>query len=168
MKIVYRITEQDYLEAAKLFFANQKPPRRVFRKVMPWVGGLLLFEAGVYLLAFPSHNWAIVALFLLLGVYLLYCGYFAIRRFVRRAYRSNPHFKDDSTADISDSGVHIVTATRDSLSKWGSFVRFLESDRIFVLFYSEFIFIIFPKRAFAPGEVEQLRELLTLNVASAK
>jgi len=169
MKIVYRITEQDYLDAQKLFFANQQPSyRRISRKVMPWVGGLLLIQAGVDLLAFRRHNWSIVTLCLLIGIYLLYCGHFAIRRFVRRSYRTNPHYKNDLTADISEGGVHVVTATDDSLSQWGSFVRFLESDRIFVLFYSEFTFIIFPKRAFALGEAEQFRELAKLNIPAQK
>lgn len=107
MKIVYRITEQDYLEATKLFFANQKPSyRRISRKAMPWIGGLLLIEAGVDLVAFRRHNWTFVTICLLLGIYLLYCGHFAIRRFVQRSYRSNPHFKNDLTADISERGAH--------------------------------------------------------------
>jgi hypothetical protein len=49
-----------------------------------------------------------------------------------------------------------------------AFIRALESDKIFMLFHAEWIFSIFPKRAFSPGEVEQFRELVRCNISSSR
>jgi hypothetical protein len=37
-----------------------------------------------------------------------------------------------------------------------------------MLFHAEWIFSIFPKRAFGPGEVEQFRELVRCNISSSR
>jgi hypothetical protein len=42
----------------------------------------------------------------------------------------------------------------------------LESDKIFVLFHSEEIFEVYPKRAFELAESQQFRELLRSNIIS--
>ena len=156
------------MDATSLFFASRRPWYRGYsRRLMPWVGGLLIIQSLIFL-TFHGYDGADIEFGLLAaGVYLLY-RHFAIRRFVRRSHRSNPQYQHDFTADISEGGIHLVTATDDSLSKWGSFVRFLESDKLFVLFCSEFTFLIFPKRAFAAGEAEQFRELLKLNIPMPK
>jgi hypothetical protein len=49
--------------------------------------------------------------------------------------------------------------------KWSSFVRFLESNDIFMVFIAPLNFIVFPKRAFAAGEANEFRLLLQRNVA---
>jgi YcxB-like protein len=169
MKIVYRISEQDFMDAQRLYLANLRPRyRRFVRSLMPWIGALVLIIQIAYIILVPERNLALSVIGFLIGFYLIYCGHFAIRRSVRRFYRNNLHYKHEFTADISESGVHIVTAVDDSQSKWEGFVRFLESDRIFMLFYSELTFIIFPKHAFAPGEAEQFRELLRSNIPTSK
>ena len=39
MRIVYRISEQDFMEARDLFIANEKPwYRKLSRRLLPWVG----------------------------------------------------------------------------------------------------------------------------------
>jgi hypothetical protein len=169
MKLTYRISEQDYMDAQSLYLANLRPRyRRFVRSLMPWVGAFVVIIEVAYIVLVPERSLALLVIGFLIGFYLLYCGHFAVRRYFRRLYRNNPHYKHGFTADISEDGIHIVTATDDSQSKWGSFVRFLESDKIFMLFHSEWIFIVFPKRAFAPGEVEQFRELLRFNIPTPK
>jgi len=51
--------------------------------------------------------------------------------------------------------------------KWDNFVRFLESDDIFVLFHSDLIFNILPKRAFTTDEVDRFRELILRKIPIA-
>jgi len=46
-------------------------------------------------------------------------------------------------------------------------VRFLESDDIFVLFHSDLIFNILPKRAFITDEVDRFRELILRRIPIA-
>jgi hypothetical protein len=49
--------------------------------------------------------------------------------------------------------------TTDAQTKGENFVRFLKSDDIYVLFHSDLIFNVLPKRSFAPGEVGRFRKI---------
>jgi hypothetical protein len=168
MKIVYRISEQDYLRAHDLFRANEKPFYRKFsRLLMPWIGALLLIMQLVYLVEVPDRDPALTVIGFIIGLFLTYCG-FALRRYFRRSYQKDQRFKHEFTAEISGEGVEIFTAFFEAKMKWPSFVRFLESDEIFMLFLAQWLFLIFPKGAFAEGEADQFRMLLQRNVVSPK
>jgi hypothetical protein len=159
MRIVYRITEQDYVNACDLFVANEPVYRRLSRRLMPWIGGILLLIQIVYIVSVPDANRAAVGFGSAISVYFLYCS-FALRRYFRRRFRKDRRFQHDFTTDILEDGIHVVTPTAESQMKWENFVRFLESSDIFMLFHSDLIFNILPKRAFAAGEVDSFRELL--------
>ena len=167
VKILYRITEQDYLEAHSLFAANEPVYRRLSRRFMPWIGAILLVTQLTYLAIVPDANRVTAALGSAIGVYFLYCG-FALRRYFRRSYRKDRRFQHDFTTDISEDGIHIAMPTAEAQLKWGNFIRFLESDDIFMLFHSDLIFNILPKRAFAADEIDQFRELLRRKIAPMK
>jgi YcxB-like protein len=160
MKVVYRVTEQDFVNARDLFVANEKPwYRRYSRRLLPWVGAVVLVTQTLYLILVPHRDIGFTLIGFLAGFYLLYCG-LALRFYFRRAYRKDHRFKHEFTAEISDDGVHIVTPFSDSLVKWSGFVRFLESNEIFMVFIAPWNFIVFPKRAFDPGEAVEFRSLL--------
>jgi len=163
--IVYRVTEEDFLAAHRLFVSNEKWYRRWSRRMMPWEGGLLL-TIGVTSL-FLTQDRALPGFLCLVGAFLLYCG-FALRRYFRKRYRTDQRFKHDITADISEDGVHVVTAFEESQLKWNAIVRFLESDKIFMFFYSDMIFSVVPKRAFAPSEIDPFRDLLHRKILAPK
>jgi YcxB-like protein len=166
MKIVYRIGEQGYMNAHDLFAANERPLyRRFSRRLMPWVGTFLLITQVLFLIVMPHRDTGLVVIGFMVGFFLVYCG-FALSRYFLRSYQKDHRFKHDFTAEISDEGVHIVTLFSDSKMQWGRFVRFLESDEIFMVFLAQWLFLIFPKRAFVPGDADQLRMLLQRNVAS--
>jgi hypothetical protein len=166
MKIVYRISEQDYMRAHDLFRANEKPLHRRFsRRLMPWFGALLIATQVVYLVVVSDRDPVLSIIGFIVGFFFLYCG-FALRRYFRRSYQKDQRFKHEFTAEISDEGIEIVTAFSESKMKWPSFVRFLESDEIFMLFLAQWLFLIFPKRAFVAGEANQFRTMLRRNVTS--
>ena len=166
MKIVYRVSEQDFVDARDLFVANEKPwYRRLSRRLLPWIGAFVLAAQVFYLIVEPHRDIGLVVIGFVVGLYLLYCG-LALRRYFRRAYQKDHRFKHELTAEISPEGIHIVTPFSDALVKWNGFVRFLESNNIFMLFIAQWNFIVFPKRAFAQGEVAEFRSLLQQNIAS--
>lgn len=159
MKIVYRVSEQDFADAHDLFAANEPWFRRYSRRSLPWFGGSVLATEVYYLVVQPGRDIILIAAGVVVGFSLVYCG-FALRYYFRRAYRKDHRFKHEFTADISDEGVHIITPFSDGLVKWNGFVRFLESNKIFMLFIAQWNFVIFPKRAFAHGEISEFRSLL--------
>jgi len=65
-----------------------------------------------------------------------------------------------------DIALKIITPFSDSLSEMGGFVRFLESNDIFMLCVAQWNFFVVPKRAFAQGEVAEFRSLLRRKIIS--
>jgi hypothetical protein len=63
MRIVYRISEEDYVGARDLFAANEKPwYRRVSRRLLPWLGGLgIVLLLLRYVVVFPDRNPVVTA-----------------------------------------------------------------------------------------------------------
>ncbi len=165
MKIVYRVTEQDFVDARNLFVANERPwYPKLSRHLLPWIGAFALVAQLIYLIVEPHRDIGLVVIGFVIGLYLLYCG-FALGRYFRRAYQKDHRFKHEFTAEISHDGIHIVTPFSDGLLKWNGFVRFLESKDIFMVFIAPWNFLVFPKRAFAQAEIAEFRSLLQENVA---
>jgi hypothetical protein len=168
MKITYRISEKDYMEARDLFIANELPRyRRVSRRVLPWLGGIVVLEQVLYLVFIPQPNVPLVIVGFMIGLYLLYCG-LALRRYFRRLYQKDHRFKHDFTAEVSEQGIRVITPFSDGLVRWNGFVRFLESNEIFLLFISHWNFVVFPKRAFGPGEAYEFRATLGRYIHATK
>src|SRR5947207_460096 len=159
MNIVYRVSERDFADAHDLFAANEPWYRRYSRRSLLWFGASVLAAEVYYLIVQTHRDIALVLMGPVVGFSLLYCG-FALRYYFRRAYRKDHRFKHEFTADISDEGIHILTPFSDGLVKWNGFVRLLESNNIFMLFIAEWNFIVFPKRAFAGGEITEFKSLL--------
>lgn len=153
------------MEAHDLFVANEKWTRRISRRTMPWMGGLMLV-LSIVILSLGKDSIVFVP-FGLMGAYFLYCG-FALRRFFRKLYRKDQRYQHEITADISEDGVHVVTPSADTQLKWSAIARFLESDNIFMFFYAEWSFSVVPKRAFAPGEIDPFRDMLHCKILAPK
>jgi hypothetical protein len=78
----------------------------------------------------------------------------------RRCCAKDPRLQQEITADIPEDGIHLESPVFDANLKWGMFFRFLESDRVFLLYQTNRMFNPFPKTAFAPVETEEFRQLL--------
>ena len=124
----------------------------------------MLLVQVLYLAVVPHRDIGLTVIGFIVGFYFLYCG-FALRRYFRRLYRKDHRFRHEFTAEMSDQGIHVVTPFSDALIKWNGFVRFLESDDLFVVFIAQWNFLIFPKRAFAPGEADEFRATMQSNIA---
>jgi hypothetical protein len=78
----------------------------------------------------------------------------------RRSYAKDRRMQHEFAADISEAGIHLQSEDFDANLKWALYLRFLESDRIFLLYQTNRMFNLFPKSAFAPGEIDEFRQLL--------
>jgi hypothetical protein len=163
VKITYRVSEKDYVDTHNLFAASG--PGRYSRRILPWFGACILGAEAYYLIVQPRRDIILIVLGLAVGLSSL-CYGVAHRQWFRRDYRKDHRFKHDFTAEISDEGIHIITPFSDSVVKWDAFVGFLESNDIFTLCVAQWIFFVFPKRAFAQGEVTEFRSLLHRKIVS--
>ena len=161
MYITYRVSRREYLDAMRLFLARRTPRyRALLRTLLPWMGGILILVEIIVAIVVPNRDLVSLIPGSLLGFYFVYCG-FALPLHFRRTYERNVMFKHDFSADISEDGIHITTATLATQYKWSNFARFVESDSLFLLYTSgQQNFVALPKRAFAATDISSVRELL--------
>jgi hypothetical protein len=139
--------------------------QKLIRKLFPWAGGIMLVTQALYLIIVPNRDPVLIVAGCSVGLFLLYCG-FGLRLSFRKSYRNDRRFKDEFTANISTEDVHIVTPFADSHMKWSTFVRFLESDSVFMVFIAQWNFLVLPKRSFTAEQADEFRRLLQQNVHS--
>ncbi len=79
---------------------------------------------------------------------------------LRRAWRGQPGMQLRQTLVINDAGLMVSDAQSRNEYTWGAFNRLLETRNLFLLFPSDLIFIIIPKRVVPPDQLQELRRLL--------
>jgi hypothetical protein len=162
MKISYHITREDYIDAQKLH--RSKSPR-AFVRAMVVVGKGFAGAGFLTLLILAAvvrdrKLWSDLAPLIILLILWALAMLVWVPFHWRRCYAKDRRLQQQITADISEDGIRLESADFDSNLKWGLYFRFLESDRIFLLYQTNRMFNLFPKSAFAPGEIEEFRQLV--------
>lgn len=160
-----RIGEGDLLDAQRLITrARLREPRRraliavawlvvsvvlvqIFRRELPQALPLALAIGGVIAAA-------LLAATSLLTVRLL------IPRLVRRHLRAVPSFQDDLVYDWSPEGMRCRTVAGESQIRWAGYLRFLEDERIMLIWAGPVSYQLLPKRVFAPAQIDEIRGFL--------
>jgi len=162
MKISYHITREDYIDAQKLH--RSKSPSTFVRAIV--LAGKLLAGLGfltLLILAAVVRDPKVWSNLLPLAV-LLVAWALVMLVWVpfnwRRSYAKDRRMQHEFTANISEDGIHLQSSDFDANLKWALYLRFLESDRIFLLYQTNRMFNLFPKSAFAPGEIDEFRQLV--------
>jgi|SRR6185295_8033690 hypothetical protein len=155
MRVTYKLSENDLLEA-------QGKHGGVWTKAIR-VWGLLLILAGLVSIASNAKQYANVILPILLGLFFL----FGLRLLVRRSFRQDNRLQQPFEAAISQDGIDVSSPTGSSKYAWSAFTRYLESKNLFLVYQAPKVFNVFPKRAFAPGEEESFRNLLSERLGTA-
>lgn len=78
----------------------------------------------------------------------------------RRCYAKDRRLQPPFTADISEGDIHLESVDFDANLKWTIYLRFIEADKVFLLYQAGRMFNLLAKLGFAPGELEQVRPLL--------
>ena len=162
MRIVYRITKEDFLEAQRTYQSSSISGfQRLFRKTM--IGfGLALICIGVVFLFLPSPVYRKEASpSIIAGPLLLFLFWLAPGLAARKAFSKQCDMQKEIVAEFSDSGTHISSGDSSSTISWADYVRYAESEHQFILFRSTQLFNVIPKRAFSSDEVEEFRTLLS-------
>jgi hypothetical protein len=166
MKITYHITREDFIDAQKLH--RSKSPSAFVRAIV-LIGKILVGASVLVLIVLAAVDrdrklWSNLApLIILLALWSL-----ALLVWVpfnwRRCYAKDRRLQHEFTANISEDGVHLQSSDFDANLKWSLYLRFLESDRVFLLYQTNRMFNLLPKAAFGPGEIDEFRELARRNL----
>lgn len=150
----YIVTERDYVEA-------QDEHVGTFTVKATRGFGVFSIALGLATLLLRPHAYGFVALFSFVGLWSIFGRNFIFRRWYRRDIR----YTQGTRVSMSDEGVSFVSQGFDASCHWSRLLAQSESENLFLLYPTERIFYIVPKIAFQPGELGEVQELLTRNVA---
>jgi hypothetical protein len=155
MNLHYTLTKDDYLKAQDIFLRNSGFISRAAMYALP-AFGVLLIAAAVLNLWNPPRTWAPSAFGVIWGMFLIFWRKFSLAR----TFDKEKRLQQQTDVEINAQGIELSNANGKTVSLWPAFDKFAESDDLFLLFCGQRTFHAIPKRAFAPGEEGQFRELL--------
>jgi hypothetical protein len=162
VKICYRITREDFIDAQKLH--RSKGPSAAVRAIRLGAKVLVGFAFLILIiLAAVTRDrglWSNMAPLIVLLVVWSLAMWVWVPLNWRRAYAKDRRLQYEFAASISEDGIHLQSVDFDANIKWAAYLRFLESDRIFLLYQTNRMFNLFPKTAFAPSEIDEFRQLV--------
>jgi hypothetical protein len=106
---------------------------------------------------------AVIPIVLLLGVYM----YWELYRKAKRQFGTSGTLREARRTVISDEGLDSSSARSSGKLAWAVFYKVIETPESFLLFTSNTVFILLPKRIFSGEEqIHSLRALIAQNVGS--
>ncbi|MGC2696972.1 MAG: YcxB family protein [Candidatus Angelobacter sp.] len=168
MQIEYEISEQDFLNAQKL--AVRKAPKlgtRLLFRILPFWGVLLFLGVAwpVFRKGFILKTEMLVPFsfaVLCLGSPLL------LKRAYQKAYRRNPSYQGKRSLILNENGLALSGDTFSSQLKWEHFIRFVEDEKVLLLYQGSQVVQIVPKRQLSQEEILELKEAFTRHIASKR
>jgi hypothetical protein len=160
MRFAYTLTEDEFVE-----YINQVQPLGSLRAVVRIVA--VSAAALCFVVAFASERTATRMEFLAIGLAFVFVAYmsFVISPMIqRRMFRRNPIFSSERNIEFSEAGLTSDTKFQQVTMKWEGFVRWTETNRLFVMYHSENVGSVAPKRLFSPDQLPAFRELLARKI----
>ncbi|MFE9657971.1 YcxB family protein [Micromonospora sp. NPDC006431] len=171
VELSYTLTQDDWLDG---FVAHRRRVRR------PWLVPALIVAALVGLIlgllssdgsrAMSAADLAALATVALVAIglglllfRLLVAARWIYRWQVRLLMSGNPWLSEPIRATVDDTGLRLSSASRSETAAWSHYLRYVETDRSFVLRASERLgaaILVLPKRGLVTGDPAPLRTLL--------
>ncbi len=154
------VTFDEYLECHKILAAKR---RMWIRTIITIYGaGMLIYGMGFA----PSRP---DLMFTIIGALLVFYGFvissIQFRYRVKRNWDRYPRMKKDFDITVSSAGVQVVDDKGNpSHTAWDSFLRYRESDSLFLLYLSPLLPLCLPKRLIPESDRDGLRSMLASSV----
>lgn len=159
MKLEYRLTLNDYLEAAQVTYNSWR-----FFKFALWGSSIFIVISAIFeIIRRPYHlpNY----LYLIIGICGIPCIQFSMRRGVIDTWKNPSNMMQEPiTMDITEEMLGVKTSSVQAQIKWQIYTHFVETPNLFIVYLSSRVYYIFPKRAFSSEEQLSFRELLIRKV----
>ena len=166
VEIEYEHTASDFAEG-QVTASKLLPNARRMRRWSLFVGTILIIAplvataTGGALSLKDPRPWIVV----LLGVYVVLAMTVLQSFHFKRQFKKNPHLQGKFTARFDESGISFIGPESRGEMQWSNLDTFKESKNLFVLVRMPSLFHIYPKRAFSPDQLNELRSLLANNLA---
>jgi hypothetical protein len=156
-----QLTADDDVAANKLHMQRRgwQRVRWIVFWVLLGVGGLLSAEIAVQ---DPKAGLTPLLLILFIAAVQLFVRLFYLPRRVCRVYSQQRSLHLPFEAVCTDSGIDCTSANSRTQLPWSHLIRWKEGATLFVVYQSDLMFNVVPKRGFTqPEHVDEFRGLLT-------
>ena len=154
------VTFDEYLECHKILAAKR---RMWIRSIITVYGAGMLIYGMAFAPSKPDLTFTIIGT--LFVVYGFVISPIQFRYRVKRNWDRYPKMKKEFDITVSPDGVQVVDDKGNpSHSAWDSFLRFGESDSLFLLYLSPLLPLCLPKRLVPQSDLDGLRSLLASSV----
>ena len=155
MQIKFQCNQDDYSEAQRAHFS-----RNWGYYVPLFLACLSLFVSALIVLS-GSIAQALPAFALALGWSFIHIRLFH-GGFAKRDFQKHPHLAKEYSFDIDTEGIRIASDVSNEYNKWPLYTKFRETKNLFMLYKGDRLFEMIPKRAFAPEEIVDFRNILLI------
>lgn len=158
VRLQFTISEDEYGDYARACFTRLSGFwTRHFFKIFVTAGAIITL-AGVNWIFVIHRNPYYGGLTTLCGLYLIWRGWWVPNRQWRSGYRRARPMFTDVEAEITETGLRTKSATAELLAEWEHFTGFAETQKLIMLGTPERTYLLLPKRAFQPAELDRAQE----------
>ena len=164
MELKGRIAVEDLMAAQWIHVR----PRRFLAVI-----GILLLGLTVFIMAasFVGHRQSLTdpTAWILPGIlaYLAFTAFVWVPRKIRRSYSQRKDFQHEISMVVTSTGVESRTEQGYSVKPWTDFLKWKEGKNVFLLYVSDHLFHVVPKRFFAAHEdIDAFRNIMRQAIGS--
>jgi YcxB-like protein len=167
MKLNIQLTEEDYIKANYLNLRS--------KRFLMWAGCLAVAFLAITMAvsafrAFTYHEDP-TCVFVMAGAFALFVFFFKVRfpQRLRHIFRQQKSLHLPYSVEFTDAGIVSTRVEGETKHGWDYYRKWNEGKTLFLLFQSEVLMNMIPKRCFAsPEEMAEFRELLAKKIGAAK
>jgi hypothetical protein len=142
--------------------------RKKFRREI-WIWGSVSVSILVLQLFVPEPNPLFIGIACVVPGTLIYYRYVRIPQVMRREFRQNPQYGKPFHTAITDEGFETWHGSDNQKRSWTDFKSWRENDEYILLYESDLLYRMLPKRVFQNGiELEQFRDLLKRRIGTPR
>jgi hypothetical protein len=161
IKFAGQLTADDCIAANKLHMQKRGWKRVAWIVFWVFMGVGTLLAADITVQD-PSTGLPYLLLFLFIAALQLFLRLIYLPRRVRRVYAQQRNLQLAFETVCTESGIESTNANSSTRLPWNHLIRWKEGATLFVVYQSDLMFNIVPKRCFAqPEQVDAFRSLLT-------
>ncbi len=161
-QFTFQLTEEDYLRGVRF----KAKPEGGFQLTFSLASiMIMLFLIGIYLFIRSLMSWQTLIPVVLIPVFYLIGRYFWVPRYVNRIYQQQKELQKPVEIQITMDALHSANEFGQSTRPWSNFTNWKENEHLFLLYHSDALQTLIPKRIFSNQEqIEFLRERLRENI----
>jgi hypothetical protein len=161
IEITYKLDSDEYVEAQRVYLSKGRT------RIYLWtflLAGTALVATGLWI-SFATGDtqpwWLIAGVAIMLGPA-------AQAAQARNEFKKGRRLQVESSLIFSDDGLTGRSSLGEGNLKWDAISSLVESKRFILLLLAPRMFYILPKRAFAPEQLAEFRELLARKLPQKK